>query len=136
MPWRWAPWLSVGLAGCGEDAASPDTAASADTGSSSSTGTTAAGSTPRVPAEVPTTDPNPDDLVDAIDNPYLPYVPGTRRVYVWYFGEDTTAYDDGKSTKEGSWKAGVDGAQAGIVMLADPRPGDQYLQEYYKGEAE
>ena len=55
---------------------------------------------------------------------------------VWYFGEDTTAYDEGKPTTEGSWEAGVDGAQAGIVMLADPRPGDRYPQEYYKGEAE
>jgi hypothetical protein len=55
---------------------------------------------------------------------------------VWYFGEDTTAYEDGKSTKEGSWEAGVDGAQAGIVMPADPQVGDAYQQEYWEGEAE
>jgi hypothetical protein len=55
---------------------------------------------------------------------------------VWYFGEDTTAYEAGRSSKEGSWEAGVDGAQAGIIMLADPRVGDIYQQEAYPGEAE
>ena len=43
---------------------------------------------------------------------------------VWYLGEDTTEYEDGRPvSKEGSWEAGVDGARAGIVMLARPRPG-------------
>jgi hypothetical protein len=55
---------------------------------------------------------------------------------VWYFGEDTTAYEDGKSDKTGSWEAGVDGGQAGIVMLARPRLGDGYQQELLKGTAE
>jgi hypothetical protein len=56
---------------------------------------------------------------------------------VWYFGEDTTEYDElGRPDEAGSWEAGVDGAQAGIVMLADPRVGDGYQQEYYEGEAE
>ncbi|MDQ3976454.1 MAG: hypothetical protein M3264_08005 [Thermoproteota archaeon] len=41
---------------------------------------------------------------------------------VWYFGEDTKEYENGKvvSTK-GSWEAGVDGAKPGIIMPADPR---------------
>jgi len=55
---------------------------------------------------------------------------------VWYLGEDTTAYEDGEADKSGSWEAGVDGAQAGIVMLAVPRVGDGYQQEYMQGEAE
>ena len=129
-----------------------------------------------------------------IDNPYLPMVPGTRRVFretggdgpaqkvvvtvtsrtkrvasgvvarvvrdtvtergrlvedtfdwyaqddrgnVWYLGEDTTAYEDGRPvSKEGSWEAGVDGAKAGIVMPARPRVGMQYRQEHYPGHAE
>ena len=129
-----------------------------------------------------------------IDNPYLPMVPGTRRVFretggdgaaqkvvvtvtsrtkrvasgvvarvvrdtvtergqvvedtfdwyaqddrgnVWYLGEDTTEYEDGRPvTKEGSWEAGVDGAQAGIIMPARPRVGMQYRQEHYAGHAE
>jgi len=39
------------------------------------------------------------------------------------------------STK-GSWEAGVDGAKPGIIMQADPKVGQSYHQEYYKGEAE
>ena len=60
-----------------------------------------------------------------------------RQGNVWYFGEKTAEYRDGKviSTR-GSWTAGVDGAQPGIVMLAQPQVGDAYRQEYYKGEAE
>jgi hypothetical protein len=61
---------------------------------------------------------------------------------VWYFGEETVEYlyDDEwiqiGSTTEGSWEAGVDGAEPGIVVPADPEPGDCYQQEYYEGEAE
>jgi len=56
---------------------------------------------------------------------------------VWYFGEDSTQYENGvPAGTEGSWEAGVDGALPGIVMPADPRPGDSYRQEYYEGEAE
>jgi len=56
---------------------------------------------------------------------------------VWYLGEDTKEYENGKvvSTK-GSWEAGVDGATAGIVMPARPRVGMSYRQEYYRGHAE
>jgi hypothetical protein len=56
---------------------------------------------------------------------------------VWYFGEDTKEYEAGKvvSTK-GSWQAGVNGAQPGIVMPAAPAVGDRYRQEYYRGDAE
>src|SRR5215212_9037351 len=56
---------------------------------------------------------------------------------VWYFGEDTKEYKNGKvvSTK-GSWEAGVDGAKPGIIMQAHPKVGQSYRQEYYKGEAE
>lgn len=35
-----------------------------------------------------------------------------------------------------SWEAGVDGAQAGIIMEANPQVGDVYRQEYYPGHAE
>jgi hypothetical protein len=56
---------------------------------------------------------------------------------VWYFGEDTTEYDDrGRPDDSGSWEAGVDGAQAGVVMLAEPRVGDGYQQEFNPGQAE
>jgi hypothetical protein len=61
---------------------------------------------------------------------------------VWYFGEFTTAYeydDEGNligTSNAGSWEAGVDGAQPGIVMLADPQPGASYRQEFLAGVAE
>jgi hypothetical protein len=56
---------------------------------------------------------------------------------VWYLGEDTTEYENGKPvSKEGSWEAGVDGAEAGIAMLAHPRVGRRYGQEHYPGHAE
>jgi hypothetical protein len=56
---------------------------------------------------------------------------------VWYLGEDTKEYKNGKvSSTTGSWEHGVDGAYAGIIMPANPRPGLTYRQEYYEGEAE
>jgi hypothetical protein len=56
---------------------------------------------------------------------------------VWYFGEDSKDYENGKvvSTK-GSWLAGVKGAYPGYIMKANPKLGETYRQEYYKGEAE
>jgi hypothetical protein len=134
---------------------------------------------------------DPADFVEGIDNPYLPFEPGTTYVYevvaegeqerdvitvtdktkeilgvtctvvrdvesvegevaektfdwyaqdrygnVWYFGEYSESYEDGKVRTEGSWEAGVDGALPGIIMLGEPVIGDRYRQEYYKGEAE
>jgi hypothetical protein len=57
---------------------------------------------------------------------------------VWYFGERTAELDaHGKVTStEGSWLAGVDGAQPGLFMPAHPRLGQSGRQEYYKGHAE
>jgi len=55
---------------------------------------------------------------------------------VWYFGEDTKEYENGKVTStKGSWEAGVDGAKPGIIMQAQPKVGQSYRQEYYPGEA-
>jgi hypothetical protein len=56
---------------------------------------------------------------------------------IWYMGEDTKEYENGKvSSTKGSWEAGVDGAQAGIIVPAHPKLGLSYREEYYKGEAE
>jgi hypothetical protein len=57
---------------------------------------------------------------------------------VWYFGEDTKEFDENGNviSTAGSWEAGVDGAEAGIIMLADPQVGDRYYQEFYRSEAE
>jgi hypothetical protein len=149
---------------------------------------------PDLPPEISPYEPeiDPADFVAAIDNPYMPFAPGTRYVLegrsdgenervtvivtnktkeimgvvctvvkdvarvdgeiaektfdwfaqdrhgnVWYFGEDSTEYEDGQpSSQQGSWEAGVDGALPGIVMLADPQIDDRYRQEFYEGEAE
>ena len=41
---------------------------------------------------------------------------------VWYFGEDTKEFENGKVVStEGTWRAGVDGATPGIIMLARRR---------------
>ncbi len=57
---------------------------------------------------------------------------------VWYFGEDTKELDASGNviSTEGSWEAGVDGAQPGIIMLVHPQVGDRYYQEFYPGVAE
>ena len=56
---------------------------------------------------------------------------------VWYMGEDTKELENGKVTStEGSWQAGVDGAQAGVIMPAEPQVGMAYRQEWYTGHAE
>jgi hypothetical protein len=57
---------------------------------------------------------------------------------VWYFGENTAIVDDHGLPVDlsGSWMAGVDGAQAGIIMEAHPAVGDFYRQEFLLGEAE
>ncbi len=56
---------------------------------------------------------------------------------IWYLGEFTREYEDGVPVNtEGSWEYGVDGAQAGVIIPADPRPGCRYRQEHDEGEAE
>jgi hypothetical protein len=58
---------------------------------------------------------------------------------VWYLGENSKEIEDGEVVStEGSWETGVDGALPGIIMWANPEAhlGEDYRQEYYKGEAE
>jgi hypothetical protein len=57
---------------------------------------------------------------------------------VWYLGEDTATLDHSGKVKstDGSFQAGVGGAQAGIFMPAHPRVGQTGRQEYYKSQAE
>src|SRR3954453_13976073 len=57
---------------------------------------------------------------------------------VWYLGEKTATLNAAGTVKstEGTWRAGVDGARAGIFMPAQPRVHDSGWQEYYKGHAQ
>jgi hypothetical protein len=62
----------------------------------------------------------------------------TKRGVVWYFGERTATLDrHGRvESREGSFRSGRDGAEAGIFMPAHPRVGESFLQENYPGHAE
>ncbi|HEY9449614.1 MAG TPA: hypothetical protein VIQ60_07655 [Gemmatimonadaceae bacterium] len=58
---------------------------------------------------------------------------------VWYLGEDTKEIENGEVVStEGSWEAGVDGAQPGIIAWAEPAAhiGEEYRQEFLAGVAE
>jgi len=68
---------------------------------------------------------------------------------VCYFGEDVDICDTGleqvgdeflcngeEPSHEGAWRAGDDDNQPGIIMPADPQPGDVYNEEVAPGIAE
>ena len=56
---------------------------------------------------------------------------------VWYFGQATKEFKSGgRVSTDGSWEAGVNGAQPGIVMPARPQIGVRYRQEFLSGIAE
>jgi hypothetical protein len=50
---------------------------------------------------------------------------------VWHLGEYPEEYDKGKIVKTPAWLAGLDGAKAGIAMMAEPQVGTpDYAQGY------
>jgi hypothetical protein len=56
---------------------------------------------------------------------------------IWYMGEATKEFQKGRPpSTEGSWEAGVDGAQPGVIVPAHPAVGLTYRQEYLRGRAE
>jgi len=57
---------------------------------------------------------------------------------VWYFGEDTATLDRQGHviSTDGSFHAGVDGAQPGVFMQTRPQIGRKFRQEWYAGQAE
>jgi hypothetical protein len=57
---------------------------------------------------------------------------------VWYFGEDTATYDETGQLedREGSWQAGENGAEPGIVVPRNARPSTADFMEHAKGVAE
>ena len=56
---------------------------------------------------------------------------------VWYFGEDTAVLDRNGNVidTEGSFHAGVNGAQPGVYMQANPELNRRFRQEWYAGHA-
>ena len=61
-----------------------------------------------------------------------------RNGNVWYFGENTRELNrHGQVTsREGSFRAGRDGARPGVLFPGAPRVGQTARQEYFKGHAE
>ena len=57
---------------------------------------------------------------------------------VWYFGEDTAELDrhGNVTSSDGSFHAGVGGAEPGVYMQAHPQIGRKFRQEWKKGQAE
>jgi len=67
----------------------------------------------------------------------LDYYSQDKAGNVWYFGEETKSIDEnGTVDTSGTWMAGVNGAQPGVYMEADPQLSHVFRQEWYKGEAE
>jgi hypothetical protein len=55
---------------------------------------------------------------------------------VWYLGEDTKAYGpNGSVDTSGSWVAGINDGEPGMIMEAHPQVPDAYRQEYLAGNA-
>ena len=64
------------------------------------------------------------------------YAISKRTNSVYYFGEDTDIYKNGKvAAHEGSWLAGVNGARFGLMMPGTPLLGGRYYEEIAPGVA-
>lgn len=77
-------------------------------------------------------------LNDHVVEDTLDWLAQDRAGNVWYFGERVADYDeDGLiASLDGSFQAGEEYAQAGILMPAVPLAGQFYRQEFFLGEAE
>jgi hypothetical protein len=79
-----------------------------------------------------------DQDVDAgqVAEQALDFFAEDRRGTVWYFGSYTEAYEGGQFVNAAdAWLAGVDGAEAGIMMPARPRTGTpEYVQAKVPGD--
>ena len=82
-----------------------------------------------------------DVVVEITDDWYAQDTDGN----VWYCGEISENFEefDGDETDgpelvdiDGSWKAGRDGSEAGILLPLDPVPGDVFRQEFAQTDAE
>jgi hypothetical protein len=82
----------------------------------------------------------PSTVVDDVVSEHGKAVERTRDYYaqdkwgnVWYMGEDSfETNSQGKMVRASdSWLSGVKGGEPGIIMPANPKPGDAYRQEYY-----
>jgi hypothetical protein len=73
------------------------------------------------------------ELIEDTDDYYAQDLDGN----VWYMGEIAKNYEDGRlSDLDGSWRAGIDGAKAGILFKGNPIVGETLRQKFLLGEAE
>src|SRR5207249_11072141 len=76
---------------------------------------------------------NDDELVERALDFFAQHRDGT----VYYFGEAVDNYENGKLVDHaGSWLAGKNGAEPGIIMPADPFVGQTFNQENAPGVAQ
>jgi hypothetical protein len=77
-------------------------------------------------------------LDDILEERTSDYYAQDRCGNVWYFGEDTAELDRNGHVidTEGSFHAGLDGAQPGVFMQNEPKVGLHFRQEWYQGQAE
>ena len=69
-----------------------------------------------------------DDEIVEVSRNFFARCAETNDVY--YFGEDVDIYEDGRIVShEGAWRAGVDGAQPGLIMPGTFLLGSRYFQE-------
>jgi hypothetical protein len=73
------------------------------------------------------------DIVSQNGNPVertLDYYAQDKQGNVWYMGELSLEKKNGRMVKASdSWLSGVKGGQPGVIMPANPQPGDKYRQE-------
>ena len=63
----------------------------------------------------------------------LDYFAQDRQGNVWYLGEDSSHFEDGKLVStEGTWRAGNGNQHAGIIMEAHPQVGDFYKRSRHR----
>lgn len=55
---------------------------------------------------------------------------------VWLFGEIDHGYESGSIVETTTWEAGIEGAEAGVVIPGTPVAGEQYRVGYVAGEVE
>ena len=83
--------------------------------------------------------PDPPDPAALSEDTYDWYAQKHDRT-VWYMGEFSLAKEaEGLFADDGSWQAGFDGGEGGVIMFGDPSAVDDgtvYRQELYVGEAE
>lgn len=69
-----------------------------------------------------------DDQLFEVSRNFFAICPSTKDVF--YFGEEVDDVEDGAIVgHSGAWIAGESGAQAGLIMPGEPRPGMRYYQE-------